>query len=193
MKKSYLCGLALLAPALLLTGCGGGTSSLSISANWYSNTGLSDSISGTDEHLEYAVSFRSSDITNTFKMEYESGTYTVDLKSERRELADGTTELVYVLTSALSVTGKYTLNGASSAPFTDTVECETVFHNARAQLKPVRSSKLFKSTVPNAQTPASLENACTEYHYTFVTEYANDLKSFKTIYTALTQETPTPT
>ena len=192
MKKSYLGGVLLLVPALLLTGCGGGTNTLSISANWYRDTGLSDQISQTYEKLEYTVAFQPAETNNEFKAEYGAGTYTAELKSERRALSDGTQELLYVLSTSFEISGKFILNGSASEQFTDTIECTTVFHNARAQLKPVRSEKTIKSHAPNSQTPSTLESAFSSYHYSLITEYTDTLDSLKTTYTDLSKEDAEP-
>ena len=71
MRKRRLFGLLLLAPLGLLAGCGGPLT-LSFAPNWFYNNTI-ESLGGTNEQLEYEVSFTPSGIEGT-SVSYDKGT-----------------------------------------------------------------------------------------------------------------------
>ena len=189
MKKIRLAGLALAAPLCLLCACTT-QSSLSFSANWYSDTALIENISDTYEHLEYAVTFRGSE-DETHSVDYDDGIYTTTLRSKLYKLPDGTSETVYVYSTELSITGRYTYNGETSETFEDSVTSEVVFRNIKNRLAPVHSLKTVKSTSP-VTNPDSLENSFLEYRYTYEVSYDVNLTQATVVYTDLAAENAEP-
>lgn len=190
MKKPLIAGLALLLPVAILCGCTGKVN-VTINANWYRNTALSDSISDTHEKLEYKVTFQAPQKETNFSLKYDEGSYVTELTSETYRFEDGFTELVYVYRTSLNITGRYTLGGVTGETFTDSVETETVFRNAKLQLQPIKSQKTVHTTSPIAlpYTEATdLSQVTKVYHYTATATYANDLSSMKYSYRDLTAE-----
>lgn len=176
MKKRRLAAIVLAAPLTLLCACGG-TPELSMSANWYRNTALGDNITGTNERLEYSVTFQPSE--GDFQVSYSEGKYVTEL------VDDGTGR--YILTSELSLTGKYTLNGQDilidgQAEFNDSIKTRVVFKTVREGLRPVSSEKIVKNVFPLSALPDSAENAVQTYDYTYTVEYDDALSTAKTTY-----------
>lgn len=192
MKKIRLAGLLLL-PVTLLTGCGGITPALSLSANWYSDNTLSENRTDEKEEvLKYKVTYQPEGTESDFTVSYDEGTYTTSLRSERRTLLDGTDETVYVYTTELNITGRYAYGSDTSEDFTDCIKSEAVFRNVSKGLQPLSSSKTVKTTSPTKLTPSALEGSYHCYEFTYVTEYDNALEQATVTYTDLTVETPTP-
>ena len=189
MKKIRLAGLALVAPLCLLCACTTQTP-LSFSANWYSDTALNENISDTYEHLEYKVEFKEAE-EKDFSVAYDPGTYTTTLKSELATLPDGTSETVYVYSTELKISGRYTFNGETSDTFEDSVSSEVMFRNVKKGLAPVSSTKTVKTTSP-VQNADSLEESFKEYHYTYDVSYNVELTEAKITFTDLNAETPEP-
>lgn len=126
-----------------------------------------------------------------FSVAYDPGTYTTTLKSELSTLPDGTSETVYVYTTELSISGRYTFKGETSETFEDSVTSKVVFRNVKKRLAPVSSTKTVKTTSP-VQNADTLEDSFKEYHYTYDVSYNIDLTEAKITYTDLTAETPEP-
>lgn len=178
MKTKGMIAVALGFGVLLATGCngcGGNTSALAIGANWYSDVGLQD-IGGTEETLEYEVTFTPPQSQGSLKVEYETGKYTVSLVSMRDE---ETNQLAYELTSTLNISGKYTEGTEVKKTFDDEVISRAVFLSARQQLRPLRSYKKVKST-------PSYGGVITSYEYETTTTYASDLATMSVTTTDLT-------
>lgn len=168
MKKRTIVGAALLAPVLLFTACAGGNSNLALSANWYASSDITTNISGTKESLEYSVVFESTG-TDAYAVDYDDGVYTAELVSENVTVGN-TQEPGYHLRTTLTMTGRYTVNGATGEDFTDTVVSDVWFRNVTTELQPIRSVKTVQCHTPNANAQ-STDEAYTYYEYTYTAEY----------------------
>lgn len=182
MKKIRLAGLLMLAPVVMMTGCGGAIP-LSFATNWYANTALGADIGDTLEQLEYKVEFSAPSSANPFTVTYQTGTYVTTLKSEVRALSEELNEMVYVYTTQFNISGQYSLDGKKGAEFTDSVTSEIVFRNTAKRLAPVSSKKTVVSTAPTSLAPVSIETAYATYRYTYETQYDLDLTKVTTTYT----------
>lgn len=194
MKKIKIAGLVLLAPLALLCACGG-TPTLAISANWYSDPALTDnSTSDKPETLEYKVEFvkPAGGSANAFTVDYETGTYRTILKSERRQLSDGTNETVYVYSTELAISGYYSMGDKKSEVFQDKVTTEAVFRNVNKQLAPISTKREVACTSPRQLAPETLEDGYRSYHYVYETSYDLELTKAKVAYTDLKAENPSP-
>jgi len=190
MKKIRFAGLLLLAPVVLLSACTS-YAPLTFTANWHANT-ADRSVGNTRESLEYQVTFTSADKNAAFSVEYQTGTYTAELRNDNITLASGATEEGYVYTTRLDLTGHFTLNGTNSDTFTDYVISEVEFLPATSGLRPVRSKKEVHTTSPLSSRPLKLENAFKLYHYTYEVRYDDALENATAIYTDLTKNTSEP-
>lgn len=168
MKKIRITGLLLLAPLTLLCACSN-ASPLSFTANWYKNTSIS-TVSDTYEKLEYTVTFSPAE-TTALSVEYDEGSYVTELKNEMLTLSDGTVAEGYILTSDLTISGRYTLNGLKGETFNDYTHSVVKFLSAGEKLRPVESEKTVHSTSALTDNPTSLENASQLFYYSIVTEY----------------------
>lgn len=149
MKKKRVAGLLILAPLFLLAACGGGSSALPITANWYATT----TTSRTDysaEKLEYAVTFTPPSVPGDYYVNYDDGVYTTEFVSLSYEYEDGTKANVYRYKTDLSISGHYTYQGTTGETFHDYVRSEVLFRLAADNLVPIRSSKEIYSTNPVA-------------------------------------------
>ncbi len=172
MKKRRFACLALAAPVLLLAGCAGSTSRLTLSANWYAATDNTNNISGTSEKLEYTVKFEPTG-TDALTLSYDPGTYTVELRNDT--IDTGTRQQqCYYLSTRLEITGRYTVNGETGEDFTDVVTSEAWFLDVTTELRPVKSVKKVLTHSAVSSTPDSPENAYSVYEYTYTTTYNED-------------------
>lgn len=193
MKKSRFAGLLLLLPVTFLAGCGGGTPALSLSANWYLDNTLSENRTDEKEEvLEYKITYKPEGTDSDFTVSYDEGTYKTSLRSERRTLADGTDATVYVYSTEMSITGRYSFGSETSEDFTDSVKTEAVFRNVTKGLQPLSSSRTVNTTSPTKLTPSSLEGAYKYYSFTYETEYDEALENATITYTDLITEGATP-
>ncbi len=167
MKKKRLIGLALLAPLALLAGCGG-TATVGFSPNWfYDNT--VENITGKSEKLEYEVSFRPGQ-TEGISVSYDPGTYTTELTAETLD-QNGTGIQVYRLHTEYAITGEYR-NGVLTAAIDDSMQSDVWFTPARDGLRPIKSEKSVRATVPYARDTAVWY---TTYEFTYDVSYTADL------------------
>lgn len=186
MKKIRLAGLLLLAPLTLLTACSGGVP-LSFTANWYRNTALGASVNDTHEELVYEVTFTPEESDGGLEAEYDTGTYTTGLVNTNVTLSDGTTTEGYILTTELSISGRYRLGSEVSDTFNDYVKSTVSFLRVTDGLRPVQSEKEVVSTSATASSPETLEGAYTTYHYTYNVSYDASLSTATATYTDLTE------
>lgn len=168
MKKRRLAGLMLLAPLTLLCACGGGTSALNLSPNWYSDT-TTTSITGTAEELEYEVTFEGTD-TN-YAVSYDKGYYKTKLSNTVGE--DG--KDLYLLEAEYRITGRYSLNGTTGDEFEDTMTSKVYFTSAKDGLRPVKSEKTVHTASP-VRNPVA-DGMYADVHYNFTVEYDEALKT----------------
>lgn len=183
MKKIRFAGLFMLAPMALLAACSGNTPALAFNANWYRNTALKANIENTLEQLEYAVTFDSAS-QNGFSVSYTDGIYKTELKNGRVEL-DATQQDGYIYSTDLTISVSFTLNGATSEMFLDTVHSEVQFLSAAEGLKPVRSYREVHCHAPSTSTPTTLEGSYLDYHFTYAVEYDDALTQAETVHTNL--------
>lgn len=179
MKKIRFAGLMLIAPLTLLCACGGGSTALTLDANWYKKTDTTTSITGTKEELEYAVTFKKSDlVTSTdYSLTYNEGTYKTLLQDEQYRFDDGTTTTLYHYSTRLDITGVYTLRDQTYS-FVDFVVSDVYFLNIAEGLRPIKSVKTVHSTSPfisALSVPEKLEDAYRTYYFTATTQYDTDL------------------
>lgn len=190
MKKR----VALLATALLsvslLTGCGE-VAKVSLAANWYGDTSITNAINGTEETLVYDVTYQSAGSTNKYySVKYDIGRYVTKLTNDIYTWDDGSKEEVYKLESSLTISGAYTMNETSVA-FDDLITSVTYFRPVTANLTPIYSEKHVRSTSPTALVPEDAEHMCVTYDYTNYIVYEKDL-SKATVTTKWTNsDTPT--
>lgn len=168
MKRKRLSALILTAPLLALCACGG-TPELSFTPNWYANT-LTDSITGTDEILEYNVTFRPRE--GDLSVSYETGTYTTTLKDANYTAADGRVEHVYLYTTSFRIRGRYTYLGQSGEQFEDSMESSVWFLPASSGLRPLESVKTVRATVPASSPVAGAFTTAFDYSYRVVYDEA---------------------
>ena len=173
MKKKLIACLALAAPILVFAGCSGGTSRLTLSANWHADTNTTTGISGTAEHLEYTVNYEPEEHEG-FNAEYEEGVYTADL---RYDTYNGVA--CYYLETHFSITGRYVLGEEKSEDFTDTVTSKVYFMDVSTELRPLWSEKTVVSTSAVATMPSTLEGATETFAYTYTTAYNEDCTEAK--------------
>lgn len=192
MKKKRILGLLTLAPLALLSACGGGTPALTLTANWYKNTALSDNISDTHERLEYKVEYVEPTAQNDFTVSYKPGTYVAELNSEVRTLSDGTKETVYVYTTSFTISGNYALGEEKGETFEDSLQTSVVFRNIKQQLQPVESTRTQKTTSPISLAPTSIQTASEEYYFKTETTYDENLTKATVVYTDLKKENGEP-
>ncbi len=171
MKPKRFFSLFALAPLALLAGCGG-TISLSFSPNWYAKT-TSENITGTEEHLVYDVSFKSSG--GDYAVEYDAGTYETTLTDDPSFSMNGKTYAVYHLHTELSLTGRYFYKTEAEEAFEDSMISDVWFLSAGTSLQPLRSEKYIHSTVPAVEP--SLEKLTRTFEYTYNVTYAEDRSS----------------
>ena len=172
-KRSFAC-LALALPVLAFAGCASAVSRLTLSANWYAMPNITTNITGTEESLLYTVTFES-DGREDFSADYDEGSYAVRLTNTEITLADGSKAQGYRLTSELTITGRFTVNGETGEDFTDTVTSEALFLDVSHELQPVKSVKHVVTHSPVTTTPDSIDEACVAYEYTYTAAYDNDL------------------
>lgn len=170
MKFKRLSPLLLAAPLLLLSACGGGTPQLNFTANWYANT-ETNSITDTEETLEYEVTFNST--KGNYTLDYDTGSYvttlTADLYGE-----EGAQVQVYHLHSELYLNGSYSYGGNTES-FEDYKISDVWFMPAREQLRPLKSEWRIHSSSPALVLSAA--NLFDTYEYSYSVVYAEDMSS----------------
>lgn len=184
MKLKRVAGLLLAAPLLLLTACTT-TPSLSFTANWYSNTNNISGLSGTYEELAYAVTFSPADSTANFRVEYDEGTYTTKFESTNIEEAEGN-PLGYYYESALTISGRYYVNGEASEKFEDYVVSKVWFLGISEGLRPVKSEKTVHSSSPNPRFETA-KDAFNTYYYRTTMVYNDALSKMEYTYLDLSK------
>ena len=174
MKIKRLAPLALALPLTLLCACRN-VNSLTFGAYWYGDTTNSNIFSGETETLEYDVSFEPAENSN-LQLSYE-GTYTMRLSDENR-LVDGASVPCYHLSTELSVSATFTLNGESKS-FEDSVVSDVYFLSVAEGLRPLESSKTVVSTSPLNTHPSSLDKDVAYHTFRYATHvvYATNLRS----------------
>lgn len=189
MKKKQLACLTLALPALLLSGCMG-TPSLVITANWYRQTSIRESITGTQESLTYAVTYdpESGAKDADLKVEYDPGTYTTFLEDTNLTVGE-TSTAVYHYRTELTIKGRYLYKGERGADFEDSVLSEVWFRNVAEELRPIRSVKTVVSTAPDTSAK-SVSDASFTYRYSYAVEYDEAMTKATVVYTDLNAETP---
>ncbi len=165
MKKRALSALLLAAPLTLACACGGGTPKLALSANWLSNT-TNDTVLGTRERLEYAVSFTPAE-NDGYSVSYETETATLVTELEGIQYEDYTG--VYHLTTTRTIAGKYRLGATESERFEDSTRSEVWFLGVSDQLRPLKSVTEVHSTSPITNPTAS--RLFHKYDFTYSVEY----------------------
>lgn len=164
MKKlKYLAPLLAL-PLLLLGGCKGSTPALALSANWNKDT-TNKGLDGTKNLLEtltYSVSFEGTD-DGKYAVHYGEGTYTTRLECRMIEAGEAS-QYGYYYRTELNIPVWFTVNGAESEKFNDTLVSEAWFLNLNNSLQPVKSTKTANSHTPIGNKPADL-NADHYFHY----------------------------
>ena len=181
MKLKRLAGLLLFTPLLFLSACAS-TSGLTLTANWYASTTNYGGLTGTHEELTYAVAFEGNNSSSKLRLQYDNGRYTTLLESAL--IAESGNRLGYHYHTELEITGRYFYKGQQGADFTDTVVSDVWFLDVSEGLRPVRSEKTVKSTVPNTLAD-SVANVATEYNYRYVAEYNEALTRTTITYTDL--------
>ena len=189
MKKKRIAGLLLLAPLALLTACGGGNNGLALTANWHKNTGTRDNITGTEEALEYAVTFVKSTDTGAFTLDYEDGTYTTRLSAVTEPpLSD---KQIYRYETELKISVTFTLNGVKSETYEDSGKTKSYFMTVADTLRPIKCEKEVVSTTPLSTSSSprdKLEDNFTTFRYKTETTYNEGLSSATIVTTAYTTE-----
>lgn len=167
MKKKRLASLVLALPLALFCACGGGTPELVLNANWYRDPSRKEVETGTKEELEYAVTYEPAGMGD-FALSYTDGVY-------KTSLIDKTEDGVhfYRYTTSLNIKVQFSLSGAKSEVFEDSVTSTTDFLSVREHLRPIKSEVTVKSTSPLTATPSELKEhvAYQTYHYTMTTVY----------------------
>lgn len=189
MKKKRIAGLFLLVPLALLTACGGGNNGLALTANWHKNTGTRDNITGTEETLEYAVTFVKSTDTGAFTLDYEDGTYTTRLSAVTEPtLSD---KQIYRYETELNISVKFSLNGVESETYEDSIKTKSYFMTVADTLRPIRCEKEVVSTTPLSTSSSpreKLEDNFKTFRYKTETTYNEELSSATIVTTAYTTE-----
>ncbi len=171
MRKKHLFGLLLLAPIGLLAGCGG-TLTLSFSPNWFYNNTI-ESLGGTNERLEYEVSFAPSQIEG-INVSYNNGTFVTTLTAE--SIAQGEkTVLAYRFHTELNISGKYINGSEESDPFEDYMVSTVWFTKAEDGLRPIKSEKTVRATVPFTEKDSDAWVMTYEFGYNFA--YDEELRN----------------
>ncbi len=174
---------ALLGATLLISSCSSG-SAASFSANWHANTAINTVVEGTSETLVYNVTQNVETATNsTYSVHYSGGTYTAALTTEQR---DG--KLLYRYHTELSISVQYLFDGQYSEPKTDKITSTVYFRSIQEGLAPVSSTKEVESRSPSGLSPASLDSAYRDYHYSIQTDYNEDGTAATSVYTDLSTE-----
>ncbi len=191
MKKTALVGLLLV--SLMLCACSQG-SALTFNANWYKNTTLGKDLSGTQEILDYEVTFKqSSTASDAFRVEYDKGTYRTELKNAYLTLSDGSSQREgYIYTTRLDISGRYIVNGAVGETFHDYILSTVSFLPVDNALQPVSSEKEVYTTSAISTSPSSLDTASVTYHYSYTVRYDSALSNATAVYTDLLQEDAEP-
>ena len=185
MKKKPFAALLLLVPLTALCACGS-TATVPVKANWYRSPQQKGILSTTDERLEYDVTFESTG-NSDYSLAYDTGKYTTALTAEKVTYSSGETELSYHLHTELSITGRYTVHGETGEDFSDSVISDVWFLDVETHLRPVKSEKQVKCTLPQ-NSPATLEDAYKTYEYTYSVEYDTALRNAEIGYTQTAPE-----
>ncbi|MBO5328384.1 MAG: hypothetical protein J6B04_04355 [Clostridia bacterium] len=172
------------------------------SANWYKNTTYPNvqqtTLNGSHEKLIYSVKLAENSATNTkFSVEYDSNcTYVTEFYAENFNWNEGTLseykqdkqEVLYVLKTELTLSGKYVLTatGESTPTFNDGVTSVCYFRSAGQNLEPVYSSIEVHSTSPKTLNPKTVAEMTIKMDYLYKTYYNSDCSQATTVYTDLT-------
>lgn len=192
MKFKRIAGAGLLASLFLFAACTS-TPSLTITANWYSNTKNYGGLTGTAESLTYAVVFEpNSRISDDFTAEYETGTYTTTLNDVTVSAANPVNNVPagfhgYHLHSEFSMTGRYYLKGQKGPDFTDSFTSDVWFLGVEDALRPIYSSKRVTSNIP-VTAASSPENTVSHYEYLYEAVYNEELTKVTITQQDLTKE-----
>lgn len=180
MKKLPLIG-AVLVPVLFFSACAVGAGGLTFTANWYANTD-NPNLSNAEEFLEYDVSFEQENADASFRVNYENGVYTTDLREENipSAFAEGS-PLGYHYKTELKLDGKFFLGDAATDPFTDTVVSDVYFLTIGDALRPVHSEKRVVCHAPVAGMK-NVEDSFLLYDYTLTTDYSPELNRATVVY-----------
>ena len=182
MKKRRLAALLLLAPLALCAGCGS-TAPLTLSANWYSDVAAGkDYINGTNEQLEYDVTFEQTNINAEYKVHYDEGTGT--LVTTLRDYFDAETSLTsYLYHTEFSISGHFSYKGSPGKSFVETSVSDVWFLSVRDELRPLKSEKRVHTFVPSDKPAAPY--FADEYRYRYTFEYDSTLKTAQYTYFTL--------
>ncbi len=173
---------ALLGATLLISSCSSG-SAANFSANWHAGI-VNTVVEGTSETLVYNVTQNVETATNsTYSVHYSGGTYTTSLTTEQRD-----NKLLYRYHTELSISVQYLFDGQYSEPKTDKVTSTVYFRGVQEGLRPVSSTKEVESRSPSGLSPASLDSAYRDYHYSIQTDYNEDCTAATSVYTDLSTE-----
>lgn len=181
MKYKGILALLAVAPLTLLCACGGTVSNLSFNANWYKNTSLKDNLAGTNEELEYELSFHDLG-SDTLSLSYTEGIYKTKLVNGQIQL-DNETREGYIYTTDLTVKVQFTVKGEKSAVFEDKIHSEAQFLSAARGLRPVKSLKTIYCHAPISATPSSLNSGYGEYDISYEIDYDDALTQAEVVYT----------
>lgn len=185
--KAILAGVsaAILGGAVFFSGCSGST--MTFEANWYGNTSITTSISGTEETLTYSVTHSGSG-NKYYSVSYGESTYTVNLTNATYSYGDGTqSENAYLLTGTLRMNVTYTV-GEKSESYADEVTSKVYFSTVDNALRPMYSYKEFSCHSPTTEAPASYAEAVKYYHYSFETKYDSSLSTATLSYKKLSDD-----
>lgn len=167
-KRVSIIGFSALLSSILLFSACTSVPELSFNANWYRNTALKANIGGTNERLEYEVSFTPYE-KNGFSIDYSNGSFVTELKNGDVGGAEG-----YLFTTDLEIFVSFSLNGEKSETFRDVVHTEAKFRSAAEGLRPVSSKREVLSHVPVSDQPDSLPLSYAEYHYSYAFSYEEE-------------------
>ncbi len=170
MKAKKLAACGVLLPLFLLCACGGGSSGLTVTANWYRDT-TKRAVTLVSERLSYEV-VGEPDPKSTYDLKTSyNGTYTTVLGTESKTVG-GQTELVYSLTATTDLAGVFELNGKTHE-FRKLIESKVWFRGVENSLRPVAGEKYVKDTLPVVNAD-DIANAYREYEYTQKVDYNDE-------------------
>lgn len=170
MKKKLIAAACAALPLFLLCACGG-TSVVPVSAYWYQDASTANNLIGRSERLEYEVKFTPAEKTGDRTLSYENGSFVTELTATTLDK-----ETVYLFTTKLEISGKYTVNGTTGEAFSDSVSSSVYFKSAEGKLQPLKSEKTVHSTSPN-KSYTSVADCSTLYEYTQTIVYEKNASS----------------
>lgn len=183
-NKAIIAGIsaAILGGAVFFAGCSAST--MTFEANWYGNTSITTSISGTEETLTYSITHTGGENSH-YSVSYGESSYTVTLTNATYSYGDGAqSENAYLLTSTLKANLSYTY-GEKTESYLDEVTSKVYFSTVDNALRPMYSYKEFSCHSPTTSTPMSYDEAVKYYHYSFETKYDSSLSTATLTYTKL--------